>query len=50
MRTERRSSFLSTTKVGDTEPSIENNTSEYLLNVLGDVTGDVIMQGLTGSR
>lgn len=30
----------------DTEPSIENNTSEYLLNVLGDVT----MQGLTGSR
>lgn len=32
------------------EPSIENNTSEYLLNVLGDVTGDVIMQGLTGSR
>lgn len=34
----------------DTEPSIENNTSEYLLNVLGDVTGDVIMQGLTGSR
>lgn len=34
----------------DTESSIENNTSEYLLNVLGDVTGDVIMQGLTGSR
>lgn len=34
----------------DTEPPIENNTSEYLLNVLGDVTGDVIMQGLTGSR
>lgn len=25
----------------DTEPSIENNASEYLLNVLGDVTGDV---------
>lgn len=34
----------------DTEPSIENNTSEYLLNVLGDVTGDVLMQGFTGSR
>lgn len=28
----------------DTEPSIENNASEYLLNVLGDVTGDVLMQ------
>lgn len=27
----------------DTEPSIENN-------VLGDVTGDVLMQGLTGNR
>ena len=34
----------------DTEPSIENNASEYLLNVLGDVTGDVLMQGLTGNR
>lgn len=34
----------------DTEPSIENNASEYLLNVLGDVTGDVLMQGFTGSR
>ena len=34
----------------DTEPSIENNASEYLLNVLGDVTGDVIMQGVTGNR
>ena len=33
----------------DTEPSIENNASEYLLNVLGDVTGDVLMQGFTGS-
>lgn len=32
----------------DTEPSIEN--TEYLLNVLGDVTGDVLMQGFTGSR
>ena len=32
------------------EPSIENNASEYLLNVLGDVTGDVLMQGFTGSR
>jgi hypothetical protein len=32
----------------DTEPSIENNASEYLLNVLGD--GDVLMQGFTGSR
>lgn len=31
----------------DTEPSI---ASEYLLNVLGDVTGDVLMQGFTGSR
>lgn len=31
----------------DTEPSIE---TEYLLNVLGDVTGDVLMQGFTGSR
>lgn len=30
----------------DTEPSIENNASEYLLNVLGDV----LMQGFTGSR
>lgn len=28
----------------DTEPSIENNASEYLL-----VTGDVLMQGFTGS-
>lgn len=27
------------------EPSIENNASEYLLNVLGDV----LMQGFTGS-
>ena len=34
----------------DTEPSIENNASEYLLNVLGDVTGDVLMQGFTGNR
>lgn len=25
----------------DTEPSTENNASEYLLNVLGDVTGDI---------
>lgn len=32
----------------DTEPSTE--ASEYLLNVLGDVTGDVLMQGFTGSR
>ena len=30
----------------DTEPSIENNASEYLLNVLGDV----LMQGFTDSR
>lgn len=29
----------------DTEPSTENNASEYLLNVLGDVTGDILMQG-----
>ena len=34
----------------NTEHSIENNASEYLLNILGDVTGDVIMQSLTGSR
>ena len=26
------------------------DASEYLLNVLGDVTGDVLMQGFTGSR
>lgn len=32
----------------DTEPSTENNASEYLLNVLGDVTGD--MQGFTGRQ
>jgi hypothetical protein len=34
----------------DTEPSIENNASEYLLNVLGDVTGDILMQGFTGRQ
>lgn len=31
----------------DTEPSTESNASEYLLNVLGDVTGDILMQGFT---
>lgn len=34
----------------DTEPSIENHSTEYLLNVLGDVTGDILMQGLTGKQ
>ena len=34
----------------DTEPSTENNASEYLLNVLGDVTGDILMQGFTGRQ
>lgn len=29
----------------DTEPSTENNASEYLLNVLGDI----LMQGFTGN-
>ena len=33
-----------------TEPSTENNASEYLLNVLGDVTGDILMQGFTGRQ
>ena len=33
----------------DTEPSIENNASEYLLNVLGDVTGDQIINVWGGS-
>jgi hypothetical protein len=30
----------------DTEPSTENNASEYLLNVLGDI----LMQGFTGRQ
>lgn len=32
----------------DTEPSASNHWKEYLLNVAGDVTGDVLMTGLTG--
>lgn len=32
----------------DTEPSATNHWSDYLLNVAGDVTGDILMSGLTG--
>lgn len=31
----------------DTEPSATNHWSDYLLNVAGDVTGDILMSGLT---
>lgn len=44
--TERLDKALALIIHKDTEPSIENNASEYLLNVLGDV----LMQGFTGSR
>lgn len=30
----------------NTQPSAENNFAEYLLNVAGDITGDILMQGI----